>query len=229
MATRHAFTFHFGAAARRGFMALMAAIALGALAALCTASLSAEAKDTPQKWGKRLVESYELPADALAKFAQFQEKKSAAPAPKPGGLFADTQAWTGTEIALPSSGNPYTLVVRVSGVALADGEAGARWMAGWSIDGASRTAIVPEITAKGVRAGQPVEMVGAAAPLSFKEDRKLQPVLEFVGSRNLRMDRVRLEVWSGMRASSFVELLMSWVPLLTGVVFLALFLWWRRR
>lgn len=229
MATRHAFTFHTGATARRGFMALMAAVALGAVAVLCTAALPADAKDGAQKWGKRLVESYELPADALAKFAQLQEKKGASPAKQPGGIFADTQPWTGTEIALPSSANPYTLVVRVSGVALADGDTGARWMAGWSIEGASRTAIVPEVTAKGARAGQAVEMVGAAAPLSFKEDRKLQPVLEFAGSRNLRMDRVRLEVWSGMRSSTFVELLMSWVPLLTGVIFLALFLWWRRR
>ncbi|MDA8445260.1 hypothetical protein [Paracidovorax valerianellae] len=229
-ATRHAFTLHIGALARRRFMALMAAMALLMLAAAATAPLPAAAKDSNQKFGKRLVEVYELPSEALAKFAQFQEKKGAANAARPRGEAPDTQPWTGSEIvSLGTSGNPYTLVVRVSGVALADGDAGTMWMAGWSIDGASRTALVPQVAATGLRAGQAVEMVGAAAPLSFKEDRKVQPVLEFANARNVRIDRVRLEVWSGIRPSTFLELFMSWIPMFTGVVFLALVWWWRRR
>ncbi len=229
MATGHAFTFHFARAVRRHGMGRAAGIALAGLAALGAASLPAQARDAPQPWGQRLVQTQELPAEALAKFALFQERKNTADSARSAGASPETQAWTGDEMALPRSGNPYTLVVRVSGVALADGDAGARWMAGWSIHGEPRMGAVPQVAARGVRAGQVVEMAGAAAPLSFKEDRTLPPVLEFAGVSNLRMDRVRLEVWSGMRSSNPVERLMPWMPLLTGAVFLGLMLWWRRR
>ncbi|WOI44682.1 hypothetical protein [Acidovorax sp. BLS4] len=221
--------FDFARAACRRGRARAAGIALAGLGALGTASLPAQASGAPQPWGQRLVQTQELPAEALAKFALFQDRKDTADADRSAGAPPQTQAWTGEEMALPRSGNPYTLVVWVSGVALADGDASARWMAGWSIHGASRVGAVPQVAARGVRAGQVVEMAGAAAPLSFKEDRTVPPVLEFAGVSNLRMDRVRLEVWSGMRSSNPVERLMPWMPLFTGAVFLGLMLWWRRR
>ena len=65
--------------------------------------------------------------------------------------------------------------------------------------------------------------------VSFKEDRKAAPSLDFESSRNLRIDRVQVEVWSGIRKSTWLELLMSWSPILTGVVFLGVVLWFRRR
>ncbi|MDA8455332.1 hypothetical protein M4R22_11230 [Acidovorax sp. GBBC 3334] len=214
---------------RAALGARWAAAAAVAIAGIAWPQLSA-ARDEP--WGKRMVEVVEMPTEALVRLARFQEKKGevAAAGLPPGGMaFADTQSYTGPEIDLPASGNPYTLVLKVTGVALNDGDAGSRWMAGWSIDGSARVNIVPEIVRKGVRAGQVVEMAGAAPPVSFKADRRLAPVAEFAAARNLRIDRVRIEVWSGMRASSPVEMVMAWAPLLTGVVFLALFFWWRRR
>ncbi len=93
----------------------------------------------------------------------------------------------------------------------------------------ARLNVVPEIVAKGLRAGQPVEMAGAAPPVGFKTDRKLAPVAEFAAARDLRIDRVRIGVWSGMRPSSLLETFMAWIPLFFGLTFLALFLWWRRR
>ncbi|WP_053843551.1 hypothetical protein [Paracidovorax avenae] len=200
------------------------------LLAACMVPPAAHAKE--EAWGRRVVATQEMPPDALARLARFQEKKGvvAAAGLPPGGMpFADTQSYTGQEIDLPASGNPYTVVLRISGVALADGEAGSRWMAGWSIDNGARLNVVPEIVAKGLRAGQPVEMAGAAPPVSFKTDRKLAPVAEFAAARNLRIDRVRIEVWSGMRPSSLLETFMAWIPLFFGLTFLALFLWWRRR
>ena len=58
--------------------------------------------------------------------------------------------------------------------------------------------------------------------------RKAAPVIEFNAAPNLRLDSVQIEVWSGMRPSSPIELLMAWVPILLGVAALG-FLWWARR
>lgn len=216
-----------------GRMALAVLMGLASIVVLMMAGTTpAQAKDAPEKWGKRLVQTIDLPPDVLAKFALFQEKKAKGAASggamPPGGLYADTQSWVGSDIDLPASGNPYTVVVRVAGVVQADGDAGTRWLAGWSMDGASRVNVIPEIVAKSGKAGQAVEVAGASPPVSFKENRKLQPAVEFATVRNLRMDRVQVEVWSGMRQSTFMELFTSWIPLFSGVVFLGLFLWWRR-
>lgn len=109
-------------------------------------------------------------------------------------------------------------------MALADGDVGVRMQAGWAFDGSTRMVLMPEMSQKNVRTGQVVELVGASGPVSMKEDRKVEPVIEFSTSRNLRLDKVQIEVWSGIRASSPIELLMSWVPLLLGTVFLG-FVW----
>ena len=113
-------------------------------------------------------------------------------------------------------------------MALADGDVGARLVGGWVLDGATRTGLMPELAHSKARAGQVLELVGAALPVTLKEDRKIAPAVEFSGMRNLRMDSVRIEVWSGIRTSSPLELFMSWVPLVLGVVFLG-FVWWARR
>lgn len=76
--------------------------------------------------------------------------------------------------------------------------------------------------------GQTVELVGASLPVTLKADRKAAPVIEFNTAHNLRLQDMRIEVWSGMRPSSPIELLMGWVPILLGVAALA-FVWWARR
>lgn len=144
--------------------------------------------------------------------------------PQAGRSLADSESWRGSEISLVTSANPYTLVIKASGVALADGDVGVRMQAGWAFDGSTRMVLMPEMSQKNVRTGQVVELVGASGPVSMKEDRKVEPVIEFSTSRNLRLDKVQIEVWSGIRASSPIELLMSWVPLLLGTVFLG-FVW----
>ena len=200
--------------------------ALAAAAALALPAGTALARD--EAHGKRLVESFELPPEALADFARHQAKTAGT---KPAGVLSDTVTWTAPRtLDLPASGNPYTLVVRVSGVAQAAGEGHTLWMAGWMLDGGARLGMVQGASfPDGTRAGEVLRLTGAAPPVSFKENRTVAPVLAFAGARNLRVDGVRLEVWSGMRRSSFVELLFSAVPLLTGVVFLGLVWWWRRR
>jgi hypothetical protein len=188
-----------------------------------------QAKDEAGAYGKTLEKIYDLSPETLAKFQRFQEKQAQTPGDKGKGIYANTERWRGDELSLPTSKNPFTVVVKVSGVALADGDAGSRWQTSLQFDGPSPISFLPELVHKGARAGQPVSMVGAAKGVSFKEDRKAAPQLEFESSRNLRIDRVQVEVWSGIRKSTWIELLMSWSPILTGVVFLGVVLWFRRR
>lgn len=199
-----------------------------ALLVLVTALPAAQAKDEAGAYGKTLEKIYDLSPETLAKFQRFQEKQAQTPGDKGKGIYAETERWRGDELSLPTSKNPFTIVVKVSGVALADGDAGSRWQTGLQFDGPSPISFLPELVHKGARAGQPVSMVGASKGVSFKEDRKVVPSLDFESSRNLRIDRVQVEVWSGIRKSTWLELLMSWSPILTGVVFLGVVLWFRR-
>lgn len=203
--------------------------AAAAFLTLVAALPGVQAKDEASAYGKTLEKIYDLSPETLAKFQRFQEKQAQAPGDKGKGIYAATERWRGDELSLPTSKNPFTIVVKVSGVALADGDAGSRWQTGLQFDGPSPVSFLPELVHKGARAGQPVSMVGASKAVSFKEDRKAAPQLEFESSRNLRIDRVQVEVWSGIRKSTWLELLMSWSPILTGVVFLGVVLWFRRR
>lgn len=203
--------------------------AAAAFLMLVAALPGVQAKDEAGAYGKTLEKIYDLSPETLAKFQRFQEKQAQTPGDKGKGIYANTERWRGDELSLPTSKNPFTVVVKVSGVALADGDAGSRWQTSLQFDGPSPISFLPELVHKGARAGQPVSMVGAAKGVSFKEDRKAAPQLEFESSRNLRIDRVQVEVWSGIRRSTWIELLMSWSPILTGVVFLGVVLWFRRR
>ncbi len=190
---------------------------------------SAGAAEDGGRYGKRLEQSSEVPAPALAQFALFHEKNQRE-GRQATGLLAATEKWAGPEFDAPARSNPYTLVVRVRGVALADGDASSRWQTAWGLpDGASRGTLLPELVQHGVRAGQVVELVGVSPPTSFKEDRRVAPIAEFMALNNLRIDGVRLEVWSGMRKTSWLEGFGAAVPLLVGVVFLAVVWWMRRR
>jgi hypothetical protein len=197
--------------------------------ALCAlglfASASGPAQSKPTTYGKNLVKSYELPAEDIARFVRFDAAR-AGKAPSVPAL--NTEDWHGEAIPAPSSGNPYVQVVRVSGTALADGEAGTSWMGGWAVEGTTRGGLITGASSASVKAGERVSLVGVSSPLSFKEDLSRAPALGFMGSRNIRIDGVQMEVWSGIGKPTFVQLIFSWSPLLVGLVFLGLFFWFRR-
>jgi hypothetical protein len=201
-------------------------IVLGALAALLAAlclQAAALAQSKPSVHGKALVSTRELPADVVARFVRFAAKPKAAG----GGLLADTEDWRGETFSAPAAGNPYTLVVRVTGTAVADGEVMSAWMGGWNLDGTSRMALVNGAPQK-AKAGQAVVLTGATSPVSFKEDRTVGPELSLMRAENLKIDGVQVEVWSGVGKPNLVQLVFSWSPLLLGRVFLGVFLWFRR-
>jgi len=200
---------------------LMAALALLAL----LLGAPARAQEGAVAWGQQLVETQELSAEGLARFLQTQEKNAQL---RPGtDPVSDT--WSGREMNLTSTGSPYTLVLRATGVALADGDAGVRMQTGWVFDGKTTQLPMPGMGQKGVRAGQTVELVGVSTPVSLDVDRKGTPVVEFTAAANLRLERVQIDVWSGQRPSLPLEQVMSWMPMLFGVIALGFFLWLRRQ
>jgi hypothetical protein len=200
--------------------------ALLALAIAC-AALAAPAADKPASYGKKLVASHELPAEAVAKFVRFNAAQAAKGA-KPAGVFADTEDWFGEPLDAPSSGNPYTVVVHVTGKAVADGDVGTAWMGGWAAEGTTNAKLMTGASKTGVKAGERVTLVGTSGPVSFKQDRKLAPALSFMNARNIEIDGVRVEAWSGIGKSTLPQLVFAWSPLLVGLVFLGLFFWFRR-
>jgi hypothetical protein len=171
------------------------------------------------------VGTQELPAEALARFLENQEKNAQLrPGTEPG-----TETWRGSEINLTGADSPYTLVLRATGVALADGDTGVRMQTGWVFDGSATQLPMPGMAQQGVRAGQTVELVGVSTPVSLNADRKGVPVVEFTAAANLRLERVQIDVWAGQRPSQPVERVMSWMPMLFGVIALGFFLWLRRQ
>lgn len=215
----HALTMNRGAG--RVWGGLMAALAL--LALLLGAPVRAQ--EGAVAWGQQLVETQELSAEGLARFLQTQEKNAQL---RPGTDPA-RDTWSGREMNLTSTGSPYTLVLRATGVALADGDAGVRMQTGWVFDGKTTQLPMPGMAQKGVRAGQTVELVGVSTPVTLDVDRKGTPVVEFTAAANLRLERVQIDVWSGQRPSLPLEQVMSWMPMLFGVIALGFFLWLRRQ
>lgn len=203
---------------------------LAAMLAVLMSAWPVQAEEAAGQWGQRLLKTYDLPPEAVARFLQFQEKSTQArpAAAQPGEPLAGAQAWQGPDIGLTTVGSPYTLVIKVAGVALAEGAVGTSLQVGWVFDGTLHKVLLPEMVQKNARAGQAVELVGASLPVTLKADRMAAPVIEFSAAHNLRLDSVRVEVWSGMRPSSPIELLMAWVPILLGVGALG-FVWWARR
>lgn len=198
---------------------------VGALAWTASMASVQAAGDKPGAYGRKLVEVYELPADVLAQFARFVPSKT----DNPATIFAKTVDWVGTELPLSTGGNPYTIVIKVTGTAVEAGDAKAYFQPGWVLpDSGKRSNGVLTVEQSVAKAGALVQRTFATPPISVKDDKPMAPYVGFSAASNLNVTGVTVEVWSGMPKSSLASLLMAWSPLLLGGVFLGLFLWWRR-
>ena len=175
--------------------------------------------------GKQLLQTLEVPPDVLAKFAAFQAANKGGSS----GLLADSEDWLAPLQKFATSGNPYTLVVKVEGTAVADGDVVTVWQTGWALEGSTRFNRLPAIGATGAKAGMPFSGEATAGPTSFKEDASYSPVLGLVTASNVKIQSVKVEVWSGIGKTSWSQKLFAGAPLLTGLIFLGLAIWWRRR
>jgi hypothetical protein len=189
---------------------------------------------TERAYGRKIVAEYDLPPEQIAKFAAFEPS-----APVKGEstltstLMAKTEDWVGPQIDGVTSGNPYTIVVTITGTAKADGPAATLWNAGWNIYSENgdqmRMQVLPGLAKTEAKAGETFNVTAAAAPSSFKEDRKAGAALSLVNVRNMELKSVHVQVWSGMAPISFLEVLgpARWV--LVGVVMLVLWWFWFKR
>ena len=156
----------------------------------------------PHAYGERLVAQYELPPQAIARYADMAAGTAAYEARRDGSRFADASPWVGPEQRVGAGQNPYTVVFTVRGTAGAAGEVSARWQAGWEVDephGARLEVLtaVPDTATTTARAGAPVTLTASSDRISFRGVRTVAPKLGLVQMHNLHIDEVQLQVWSG--------------------------------
>jgi len=182
-----------------------------------------------KRFGKTLLVEHRLPESKIRKLNAFKASTPIQGESKiVNAMLADTEDWVGPELNGHASANPYTITVLLTGVAKADGDAATLWHAGWRIDTKEhgehlRMHPLPGLAKTGAKAGETV-LLAAAAPTSFKEDRKVAPAVGMVNVRNLEIKEVRVQVWSGAADSTLWETILSFRWALIGLVLIVL--WW---
>ena len=108
-------------------------------------------------YGQRLIAQYQLPPDAIARYAAMAAGTAFNAAPHEDSMFADPSPWIGPKQSAGVGHNPYTLVFTVSGVAKAAGDVYAQWQAGWEVHESSIASrdvllVIPAIARTGIAA-----------------------------------------------------------------------------
>jgi hypothetical protein len=211
-----------------------AALSCAAILFFSHCALAVSDGPTERAYGKKIVADYQLPVEQIAKFTAFEPS-----GPVKGEsaiistLTAKTEDWSGPRLDGATSGNPYTIVVTVSGTAKADGPAATLWNAGWAIQSENgdqiRMTVLPGLAKTEAKGGEAFTVTAAATPTSFKEDRAVAVALGLVNARNIEIGSVRVQVWSGMAPTSFLDMLGPARWLLVGVVMLVLWWFWFKR
>lgn len=182
-----------------------------------------------KKYGKTLVAEYEVPEETIEKYAAFspseaQKGESAIS----NVLLADSVDWTAPELEVDSSANPYNVVVKLSGRAIDDGDAATMWQIGWSLeDGMTRSTPLAGLSKPRAKAGESLSLE-AASVTSFKEDRTVAAVLGLVKASNIEIEAVKIEVWTGVGETSWIEAMGAFHWALVGAVMLVLVWFWGR-
>ena len=216
-------------AARTFALALVAAVALA----------SCGKRGDSERFGRDLEMRASIPAHAVKRFNAFAPKP-----PKPGTsgidlLLSETETWrSSTPLRVRADSNPYVVAIRVTGQVSGEDGAVTLWLAGYDrldrhgdSSGAMTKPIAGLNAPKGGANGDGrFERAGASGPVSFREDGDVHPVVEIQRRSGLTIERVDVEVWSGLPNPTWREMLLGWQGALVGVVMLVL--WWfgfRRR
>jgi hypothetical protein len=186
---------------------------------------SAQAAETI--YGKKLVATYELPVQIVAEMNNAITASGSTGNDR--GPFEKAKGWGSEEFSAPTSDNPYTLVVKVTGTAKSNGDAMTRWNAGWGVEGSGLgSSLITGVGKTEAKAGERIEATGSSKPLSFKTERKIGAQLGLFSASNIQLETVKVEIWAGLGKSTGIQKLFAWSPLLLGLVFLGVFLWFRR-
>jgi hypothetical protein len=183
-----------------GIAALRAALV--AAAALAFFYAVPAAGNDQRMYGRELVAQFQLPSDAVARYAALASAASRdeAAAKRTGQI--DNAMWVGPLQPVGIGRNPYTMVLTVSGVARASGDIRTRWQAGWEVR-ESPVATREVLMSVGTQLegstmpGTPVTLIAVSAPLTFRGDRQAAPLLNLAHANNLDISGVHLQVWSG--------------------------------
>lgn len=157
----------------------------------------------PHAYGKDLVAQYRLPAHTIARYAALAAGTAAAAGPSRGdSMFADQAPWVGPAQRAGVGNNPYVLVLTVSGAAKAAGQVHSKWQAGWEVHESTTASrelvmLVSGLAREGLAAGERVNLTAYSAPVSFRGERRVAPMLGVVQTRNIDIDEVFVQVWSG--------------------------------
>lgn len=185
-----------------GIAALRAALVLAAALAFFHA-VPAVGNDK-RSHGRELVAQFQLPGDAVARYVALAGASSRdAPASERTALIdSDSAVWVGPLQQVGIGRNPYTMVLTVSGVARADSDVHARWRAGWEVResaSATREVLLGVGTQHEGRtqAGAPVTLTAVSAPVTFRGERQVSPLLSLVHANHLDISNVQLQIWSG--------------------------------
>ena len=171
-----------------------------------------------------------LPPSQIDKFTALLDTLAATPHGSQNSvMFGDTADWVGDAFVANSTTNPYTIVVSVEGTAKAAGDVVTTWKSGWRYeDNSNREGLMHGLSAFDVKAGEHVTMTAAAAASRFERDRNVAPLLSLIDAKNVTLDHVQVQVWSGLGSPSFLELLAAYRFLLFGVVVLVVTLVFRK-
>ena len=203
---------------------------LASLLAAVTLEAGAELSTKPGQYGKTLLMDVVLPPSQIDKFAGLLEALAATNKGTANSVvFGDTVDWTGDSMVANSQTNPYTIVVSVDGTAKAAGDVITTWKSGWRLeDGMTKAGLMAGLSAFDVKAGERVTMTAAAAPSRFERDKTVMPVLSLVDARNVTIDHVQVQVWSGFGSPTVLQWLGAWRFLLMGLVLLVVVLVFRK-
>jgi hypothetical protein len=187
---------------------------------------------TASRYGQNMVRSYELPASLIdgynAAILEVVQSHAVAATPDSKSAFAVLETWSGSAFGAVSHSGPYTLVVKVLGSAIEPTDMGARWQLSWN----GQPGAMPAMDVPDARPGLPMQIAVASEAIDIKVDRQIVPSLKLLSAKNLRIERVRVEVWSGVGEESWLDWLLEWWPMLAGVLMwtaLLLFLRFERK
>jgi hypothetical protein len=200
---------------------LMAVVALEADAALST---------KPGKYGKTLVADVVLPLSQIDKIAEFVETLRATNHGAQNSVaFGETVDWVGDAMVGTASASPYTIVVQVDATAKNAGNVVTTWKSGWRMEsGETKSSVMAGLSEFDAKAGQHLTMTSAAPASRFDRDKHVTPVVSFIDAQNASIDRVQIQVWSGMPGASFLDYFGAFRFLLLGVVMLVVVLVFRK-
>jgi hypothetical protein len=205
-------------------------VVVASLLAVVAVEASAQLPTKPGKYGKTLVADVVLPPSQIDKIAGFVDALRAVNHGAQNSVISgDTVDWVGDTMVGTPGASPYTIVVQVDATAKDAGNVVTTWKSGWRLDnGVIKASLMTGLSEMDAKPGQRLTMTGVAAASRFDSDKSVTPIVSFIDAQNARIERVQVQVWSGMPRASFLDYFGAFRFLLLGVAMLVVVLVFRR-